>query len=70
VALGPVGDANFDGEVDFDDFFVYAKWRGTTIGEWTWDPGCDIDPDWDNSGGVSYPVDFDLWIANYRNTYP
>jgi len=70
VALGPVGDANFDGEVDFDDFFVYAKWRGSTAAQWTWDPGCDVDPDWDNSGGVSYPVDFDLWMNNYRNEYP
>jgi ABC-type transport system substrate-binding protein len=70
VAQGPVGDANFDGVVNFDDFFVYAKWRGSTPAQWTWDPGCDIDPDWDNSGGVSYPVDFDLWISNYRNEYP
>ncbi len=70
VALGPVGDANFDGVVNFDDFFVYAKWRGSTIGEWTWDPGCDIDPDFDNSGGVAYPFDFDLWMNNYRNEYP
>jgi hypothetical protein len=70
VALGPVGDANFDGVVDFDDFFVYAKWRGSTPPEWTWDPGCDIDPDFNNDEGVSYPWDFDLWMNNYRNEYP
>jgi ABC-type transport system substrate-binding protein len=70
VAQGPVGDANFDGEVNFDDFFVYAKWKGSTIAQWTWDPGCDIDPDFDNSGGVAYPFDFDLWLTNYRNEYP
>jgi ABC-type transport system substrate-binding protein len=70
VAQGPVGDANFDGVVNFDDFFVYAEWRGSTSAEWTWDPGCDIDPDFDNSGGVSYPFDFDQWFNNYRNEYP
>ncbi len=69
VALGPVGDANFDGEVDFDDFFIYAKWRGTTIAEWTWDPGCDIDPDFDNDEAVG-PEDLALWDLNWGNTYP
>jgi len=70
VALGPVGDANFDGVVNFDDFFIYAKWRGSTIAQWTFDPGCDIDPDFNNDEGVSYPEDFDLWMNNYRNEYP
>jgi ABC-type transport system substrate-binding protein len=70
VAQGPVGDANFDGRVDFDDFFTYAKWRGSTPPEWTWDPGCDIDPDFDNDEAVTHPEDFDLWWDSWGNEYP
>jgi ABC-type transport system substrate-binding protein len=70
VAQGPVGDANLDGIVNFDDFFVFAKWRGTTPATWVWDPGCDIDPDFDNDEAVSHPEDFDLWWDSWGNEYP
>jgi ABC-type transport system substrate-binding protein len=70
VAKGPVGDANFDGVVNFDDFFVFAKWRGYTPAQWTWEPGCDIDPDFDNDEAVSHPEDYLLWYNAYRNKYP
>ena len=69
VAQGPVGDANFDGTVNFDDFFTFAKWRGYTPGEWTWLPGCDIDPDFDNDEAVSQE-DFDAWWDAWGNKYP
>jgi len=69
VAQGPVGDANFDGRVNFDDFFVFARMRGSTPAEWTWDPGCDIDPDFDNDEAVA-PEDFDLWWDAWGNEYP
>jgi len=69
VAQGPVGDANFDGRVNFDDFFTFAKWRGSIPAEWTWLPGCDIDPDFDNDEAVA-PEDFDLWWDSWGNEYP
>jgi len=70
VDEGPVGDANLDGVVNFDDFFVFAKWRGTTPPEWVWDPGCDIDPDFDNDEAVTHPEDYDLWFDAWGNEYP
>jgi ABC-type transport system substrate-binding protein len=66
---GPVGDANLDGVVNFDDFFVFARMRGSIPAEWTWDPGCDIDPDFDNDEAVA-PEDFDLWWDAWGNEYP
>jgi ABC-type transport system substrate-binding protein len=69
VAQGPVGDADFDGVVNFDDFFIWARTRGPTSAL-TWDPGCDIDPDFDNDEFVSHPEDFDLWWDAWGNEYP
>jgi ABC-type transport system substrate-binding protein len=66
---GPVGDANLDGVVNFDDFFVWVRSRGPTSAL-TWLPGCDIDPDFDNDAYVAHPDDYDLWWANWGNEYP
>ena len=42
--LGP-GDFDGDGEVDFDDFFVFADYFGRSAGEAGWDAAYDLDGD-------------------------
>jgi ABC-type transport system substrate-binding protein len=70
VAKGPVGDADFDGTVDYDDFWVWRKNSGLSPGEWPLIPGRDIDPDFNNDGYVTYPEDFNLWRQSWGNDYP
>jgi len=70
VALGPVGDANLDGVVNFDDFFAWARVRGSSPTEWSWEPGNDIDPDFNNDDAVSHYEDFELWWENWGENYP
>jgi ABC-type transport system substrate-binding protein len=66
---GPVGDADFSGKVNFDDWVVWwANW-GETSTTWPWTPGQDIDPDFDNNDGVNLD-DQDLWRLNWGNEYP
>jgi ABC-type transport system substrate-binding protein len=70
--LGPVGDADFSGLVDFDDWFVWFDNYGKTdggINAWPWIPGCDIDPDFNNDNATTM-ADFDLWWPNYGEEYP
>jgi len=66
---GPVGDADFDGTVDYDDFWVWWKNWDTSPNEWEFDPGRDIDPDFDNDGGVDLD-DFCEWAVNWGKDYP
>ena len=69
VALGPVGDADFSGFVDYDDFFVWYENYGVAPGAWPWIPGRDIDPDFNNDNGVTL-ADFDEWSLNWAKEYP
>jgi len=69
VTSGPVGDADFDGRVDYDDFWVWWKNFGDGPGVWDWLPGQDIDPDFDNDNDVDYD-DFDRWAESWGNEYP
>ena len=70
VDLGPVGDADFSGRVNFDDFWVWRENVGKTPIEWPWIPGMDVDPDFNNDEAVTYPEDFNLWRINYGDHYP
>jgi len=69
VALGPVGDADFDGTVDYDDFWVWWKNWDTSPNDWTWLPGRDIDPDFNNDNLVDMD-DFDKWALSWGKDYP
>ncbi len=69
VAEGPVGDADFSGRVDLDDFWVWWKNYGKTPNQWPWIPGRDIDPDFNNDNAVTM-ADFDMWSLNYNKEYP
>jgi ABC-type transport system substrate-binding protein len=72
VNLGPVGDADFSGRVNYDDYWVWRKNTGKTPADPDWPkiPGNDIDPDFDNDGAVLYPQDFVIWGTNYGKRYP
>ncbi|NIS67401.1 MAG: hypothetical protein GTO12_00165 [Proteobacteria bacterium] len=69
VAQGPVGDADFSGRVNYDDFWVWRDNWATVPGDWSWEPGMDIDPDFNNDNSVTM-VDFDEWSLNHGNRYP
>jgi ABC-type transport system substrate-binding protein len=69
VLLGPVGDADFSGFVDLDDFVVWAENVGTTPDAWPWRAGRDVDPDFDNSDYVEL-ADFYDWRENIGKHYP
>jgi len=66
---GPVGDADFSGLVDYDDFFVWWGNFGVAPGAWPWIPGQDIDPDFNNDNAVTI-TDFNQWRLNWANEYP
>jgi hypothetical protein len=69
VDMGPVGDADFSGFVDLDDFVVWAENVGTNPTDWPWWPGQDIDPDADNTDYVEL-ADFYDWRENIGEHYP
>jgi ABC-type transport system substrate-binding protein len=69
VALGPVGDNDFSGLVELDDFVVWAENVGTSPNDWPWWPGQDIDPDADNTDYVEM-ADFYDWRENIGTYYP
>jgi len=69
VALGPVGDADFSGRVDLDDFFVWWENYGLSPAEWPSVPGRDIDPDFNNDNIVNFD-DFFKWRLNWGKEYP
>ncbi|MFX0201201.1 MAG: ABC transporter substrate-binding protein [Candidatus Hodarchaeota archaeon] len=68
VLQGPVGDADFSGRVDYDDFWVWWKNYGDDS-PWEFLPGQDIDPDFNNDGSVTM-VDYNNWTMNYYKEYP
>jgi len=69
ACMGPVGDADFSGFVDLDDFVVWAENFGTTPDAWPWRAGRDVDPDVDNSDYVEL-ADFYDWRENIGEHYP
>jgi len=69
VDLGPVGDADFSGRVNLDDFLVWRENFGVAPSEWPWTPGQDVDPDFNNDNAVTM-LDFDKWSLNYGDQYP
>jgi len=69
VALGPVGDSDFSGFVELDDFAIWAENVGTAPDAWPWWSGQDIDPDADNNDYVEL-ADFYDWRENIGSYYP
>jgi ABC-type transport system substrate-binding protein len=69
VELGPVGDADFSGFVELDDFAVWAENIGTSPDAWPWYSDQDIDPDADNTDYVEL-ADFYDWRENIGEYYP
>ncbi len=69
VALGPVGDNDFSGLVELDDFVIWADNVGTDPTDWPWRSGGDIDPDADNTDFVEL-ADFYDWRENIGKYYP
>jgi ABC-type transport system substrate-binding protein len=69
--LGPVGDTDFSGHVEMDDFVVWANAivDGTLTSPWSFLPGNDIDPDCDNSDYVEL-ADYYDWRENFGMYYP
>jgi len=63
IAGGIAGDIDGDGDVDFDDFILFAASYGTSVGESFYNPEADLDNDDD--------VDFDdfiIFAGNYGKT--
>ncbi len=69
VDMGPVGDADFSGLVEIDDFVVWTENVGTAPDAWPWRAGRDVDPDFDNTDYVELD-DFYQWRENIGNHYP
>jgi len=65
---GPVGDADFSGFVDLDDFYIWRKWAGR-VGPPPSLPGQDEDPDFDNNGYIDM-YDFYKWREHWAFYYP
>jgi len=69
VTLGCVGDADFSGLVDLDDFYLWRNNFGTTSTEWPFVSGRPIDPDFTNDDYVDLD-DFYAWIGAWGKEYP
>jgi len=67
---GPIGDSDFSGLVDLDDYLILNKKTGVTAG-WPIDavPGMQIDPDFDNTDTVTRADDLPLWSDKYGVEY-
>jgi len=72
---GAVGDADFSGIVNIDDFTVWASQWAMSEADFSWDgpfeclPGQDKDSDFNNDDVVNTD-DFTLWASNYGAEYP
>lgn len=64
---GPVGDGDFSGFVDGDDYLIWLRDKGEKVTDLEFKPGNDIDPDYDNTVGNGVPPgyidldDFFIW---------
>ncbi|UCE15751.1 MAG: hypothetical protein JSV12_07770 [Candidatus Bathyarchaeota archaeon] len=65
---GPVGDADFSGFVGIYDFYIWRECFGKTTGQIWFEPGQDVDPDFDNSDLVDID-DFYKWVDNFGRYY-
>jgi len=67
---GALGDSDFSGLVDLDDFLILRANAGVTA-DWPVEvvPGIMIDPDFDNTGVPSMVDDFEEWGAAYGEEY-
>jgi len=72
---GAVGDADFSGVVNLDDFSTWVSQWGQNEAQFSWDgiyealPGQDIDSDFNNDDIVNTD-DFTLWADNWGANYP
>ena len=69
LADSPVGDADFSGLVELPDYYIWTDNIGTSP-PWTFLPGCDIDPDFDNSGLVDATDYLTYWRPRFGYYYP
>jgi len=70
--VGPMGDPDPDGKVDFNDLMVFATAYGSQIGDPNWNALCDIcgylgDPHPDEK--VNFE-DLMVFVTNFGKTYP
>lgn len=66
---GPVGDADFNGIVELDDFLLWIENLGNTEAEHAFLPGNDEDADFDNSNFVDLD-DYLRWNEHIGTEYP
>jgi hypothetical protein len=72
---GAVGDGDFSGVVNIDDFIAWTTQWAMSEADFSWDgpyeclPGQDKDSDYNNDDVVNTD-DFTLWAANYGAEYP
>jgi len=69
LPMSPVGDADFNGDVNMNDWWVWFRNFGKNSNQWPWIPGCDIDPDFNNDNATTM-ADFDRWSASFGMKYP
>lgn len=73
--LGAVGDGDFSGVVNLDDFSAWVSQWGQNEAQFSWDgiyealPGHDKDSDFNNDDIVNTD-DFTLWASNWGVEYP
>ena len=67
--MGPVGDSDFSGFVELDDFAIWAENIGTAPDAWPWWSDQDCDPDADNTDYVEL-ADFYDWRETIGEYYP
>jgi hypothetical protein len=64
-----VGDADFNGVVNLDDWLDWRENYGKPKEEWSWYPGNGVDPDFDNDRDVDL-FDYEEWRLNIGEYYP
>jgi hypothetical protein len=63
VAAAPVGDLNFDCDVDYDDLVIFTDAWLSSSGSLNWNPNCDISP---SADGIINELDFAVLANNWR----
>jgi len=58
----PIGDFNFDCEVDYDDLAIFADAWLSSTGQTNWNANCDISP---SADGIINELDFAVFAQNW-----
>jgi hypothetical protein len=62
VVAAPLGDFNFDCEVDYDDLAIFADAWLSSTGQTNWNANCDISP---SADGIINELDFAVFAQNW-----